>query len=163
MFELELSVPALAVGGGAAWKRAWVAVDSRPAEATNEPVGRLESERMSKRYVSLSSLKSCIRVGLGASIEASPAHPVTAATHAHDTTPKPFTTRSATPVHTRSSTTDKFNHGFENRDDILSCLADEWALFSLVRYACKIFLIFSCLLPRIPLPFPSSRRECSIV
>lgn len=32
-----------------AWKRAWVAVDSRPADATNEPVGRFESERTSKR------------------------------------------------------------------------------------------------------------------
>lgn len=76
----ELSVPALPVGGGA-WKRAWVAVDSRPAEATNEPVGRLESERMSKRYVSLSSLKSCIRVGHRRVGLTDPSQPLTTSGH----------------------------------------------------------------------------------
>jgi hypothetical protein len=51
---VPVAVAALPVVGGVAWKRAWVAVDSRPADATNEPVGRLESDRTSKRYVSLS-------------------------------------------------------------------------------------------------------------
>jgi hypothetical protein len=55
---VPVPVAALPVVGGVAWKRACVAVDSRPADATNEPVGRFESERTSKRYVSLSSIPS---------------------------------------------------------------------------------------------------------
>jgi hypothetical protein len=45
-----------------------------------------------------------------------------------------------TPVHTRSSTSDKFNHGYESRDDIFSRLADEMEPFFVGPIPARDFL-----------------------